>query len=41
MLTIHPQVRTTPVVRREIALSPELTSVLAQRYSVSPETIRK
>ena len=41
MLAIHPQARTTPTVRREIARSPEPTGVLAQRYGVSMETIRK
>ena len=41
MLQIHPNARTTPVTRAEIARSAEPTSVLAQRYGVSPETIRK
>src|SRR3712207_1688408 len=41
MLQIHPQARTTPVVRAEIARSTEKTSVLARRYGVSDETIRK
>ena len=41
MLAIHPQARTTPAVRREIAGSHEPTGVLAQRYRVSSETIRK
>jgi transposase InsO family protein len=41
MLAIHPQARTTPAVRREIARSPEPTGVLARRYGVSTETIRK
>lgn len=41
MLAIHPQARTTPVVRAEIARSPESSGVLAKRYSVSTETIRK
>ena len=40
MHSIHPNARTTPAVRREIALSSERTGVLAQRYGVSPETIR-
>ena len=35
-----PNARTTPAVRREIALSSERTGVLAQRYGVSTETIR-
>ena len=41
MLAIHPQARTTPVVRAEIARSPESSGVLAKRYGVSTETIRK
>jgi transposase len=41
MLSIHPQARTTPAVRSEIARSSEPTGVLAQRFSVSTETIRK
>lgn len=41
MLALHPQARTTPIVRREIARSREPTGVLAQRYGVSSETIRK
>ena len=34
MLSLHPQARTTPAVRQEIARSPEPTGVLAQRFSV-------
>src|SRR3954447_3276630 len=41
MLQIHPNARTTPVTRAEIAGSHERTGVLAQRYGVSTETIRK
>jgi transposase InsO family protein len=41
MLQIHPNARTTPVVRAEIAGSEEPTGVLAQRFGVSTETIRK
>src|SRR3954452_2758302 len=41
MHAIHPKARTTPAVRAEIARSREPTGVLAQRYSVSTETIRK
>src|SRR3954462_5777953 len=41
MPTIHPKARPTPAVRAEIARSREPTGVLAQRYSVSTETIRK
>jgi transposase InsO family protein len=41
MLSIHPNARTTPAVRAEIARSTERTGILAQRYGVSTETIRK
>jgi transposase len=41
MLSIHPNARTTPAVRAEIARSTERSGVLAQRYGVSTETIRK
>ena len=41
MLAIHPNARTTPAVRAEIAQSRERSSVLAGRYGVSAETIRK
>ena len=41
MLQIHPNARTTPTVRAEIARSKESTGVLAQRFGVSTETIRK
>jgi transposase-like protein len=41
MPSLHPQARTTPAVRQEIARSREPTGVLAQRFSVSTETIRK
>ncbi len=41
MLAIHPNARTTPAVRAEIARSSERSGVLAERYSVSAETIRK
>jgi transposase InsO family protein len=41
MLQIHPNARTTPVTRAEIARSGEPTGLLAQRYGVSTETIRK
>jgi hypothetical protein len=41
MLSIHPQARTIPGVRQEIARSSEPTGVLANRFGVSPETIRK
>jgi transposase InsO family protein len=40
-LQIHPNARTTPVVRAEIARSQERTGVLARRYGVSTETVRK
>ncbi len=38
---ITPQARTTPAVRAEIARSSEPTSVLARRYGISDETVRK
>jgi transposase InsO family protein len=41
MLSIHPNARTTPAVRAEIARSGEPTGVLARRYGVSTETVRK
>ncbi len=41
MLRIHPQARTTPAVRADIARSSEPTSVLARRYGISDETVRK
>ena len=41
MLAIHPNARTTPAVRAEIARSSEATGALAQRYGVSTETVRK
>jgi transposase InsO family protein len=41
MLQIHPNARTTPVPRAEIARSAEPTGLLAQRYGVSTATIRK
>ena len=39
MLQIHPNARTTPAVRAEIARSKESTGVLAQRYGVSTEIV--
>jgi transposase InsO family protein len=41
MLAIHPDARTTPAVRAEIARSRERSGVLAERSGVSTETIRK
>ncbi len=41
MLQIHPNARTTPAVRAEIARSAEPSGVLAKRYGVSAETVRK
>jgi hypothetical protein len=41
MLQIHPNARTTPAVRAEIARSEEPTGALARRYGVSTETVRK
>lgn len=36
-----PQARTTPAVQAEIARSSERSGVLAKRYGVSADTIRK
>src|ERR687884_1925309 len=41
MWHLHPNSRTTPAVRAEIAGSKERTGVLAQRYGVSTETVRR
>ena len=41
MLSIHPNARTTPAVRAEIARSAEPSGELARRYGVSTETVRK
>lgn len=41
MVQIHPQGRTTPAVRAEIARSAEPASVVAKRYGISDETVRK
>src|SRR5918997_1397072 len=41
MLAIHPDARTTPAVRAEIARSSERSGVLAERYGISTETVRK
>ena len=41
MLHIHPNARTTPAVRAEIARSTEPSGSLARRYGISAETVRK
>lgn len=41
MMLIHPQARTTPTVRAEIARSTKPASVIAKRYGISDETVRK
>jgi hypothetical protein len=41
MLSIHPQARTTPAARLEIAHSAEPTSVLAKRFEVGTEPRRE
>jgi hypothetical protein len=41
MHAVHPNARTTPAVRAEIARSAAPTGVRARRYGVSTETIRK
>lgn len=41
MLQIHPNARTTPTVRAEIVRSTEPSGILARRFGVSSENIRK
>src|SRR5918993_413248 len=41
MLAIHPDARTTPAARAEIARSGEPTGALARRFGVSTETVRE
>ncbi len=41
MLHIHPNARTTPAVRAEIARSGEPSGTVARRYGISAETVRK
>jgi transposase InsO family protein len=41
MMQIHPPARTTPAVRADIARSTDPTSVIARRYGISDETVRK
>ncbi len=41
MLAVHPNARTSPAIRAEIARSTEPPGVLARRYGVSTETVRK
>ena len=41
MLAIHPDARTTPAVRAEIARSGEPAGELARRFGVSTETVRE
>lgn len=38
MVQMHPQARTTPVVRADIARSTEPVRVVAKRYGISEET---
>jgi transposase len=40
-MQIHPRARATPAVRREIARSTEPATVVAKRYGISSETLRK
>jgi hypothetical protein len=40
-LNLHKNARTTPAIRRELQASTEPTKVLAQRYHLSPMTVRK
>ena len=41
MLQIHPNARTTPATRAEIARSAEPSGTVAKRYGISAETVRK
>ena len=41
MITLHKNARTTPAVRAEIAASAEPASVLAQRLSITEQTVYK
>jgi transposase len=41
MLQIHPNARTTPATRAEIARSTEPSGSVAKRYGISAETVRK
>ena len=41
MMLIHPQARTTPTVRAEIARSTGPASVVAKRYGITDEAVRK
>jgi transposase len=41
MLHIHPNARTTPATRAEIARSTEPSGSVARRYGISAETVRK
>ena len=41
MLHIHPNARTTPATRAEIARSSEPSGIVARRYGISAETVRK
>jgi len=41
MLHIHPNARTTPAVRVEIARSTDPSSTVVRRYGISAETVRK
>lgn len=39
MVSLHKNARTTPAVRRDIAISPDSAAVLAARYGVTEATI--
>ena len=41
MLHIHPNARTTPAIRAEIARSSEPSGIVAKRYCINAETVRK
>jgi hypothetical protein len=41
MANIHPQARTTPLIRAEIQASADSLSTLATRCNISKQTVRK
>jgi hypothetical protein len=41
MIALHKNATTTPAIRRKIAQSGEAITVLAMRYSISEDTVRK
>jgi transposase-like protein len=41
LIALHKNATTTPAIRRRVAQSDEAVAVLAMRYSVSEDTVRK